>query len=133
MFTLRIRRTFVLLCALSLALPAPALAQQAQKFELTVDSIMRGPDLVGYEPTRDQKSVYFTRNNNLFVLALDGASLKQLTDIRTGGAQSAPGPLAQGGFGGRQRGAESADGTLPEAVATGLAAEDDQQGEAKPP
>ena len=33
--------------------------------------------------TRDQRSVYFTRQSNLYVLSLDGGSLEQLTDIRT--------------------------------------------------
>jgi dipeptidyl aminopeptidase/acylaminoacyl peptidase len=36
--------------------------------------------------TFDQKRIYFTRLNNLYVMSLDGGSLEQLTDIRTGGA-----------------------------------------------
>ena len=45
--------------------------------------------------TFDQKRIYFTRLNNLYVMSLDGGSLEQLTDIRTGGggrasASSAP-------------------------------------------
>jgi dipeptidyl aminopeptidase/acylaminoacyl peptidase len=32
--------------------------------------------------TRDQRRVYFTRQNNLYVLPLDGGPLEQLTDIR---------------------------------------------------
>ena len=32
--------------------------------------------------TRDQRSVYFTRQSNLYVMSLDGGSLEQLTDIR---------------------------------------------------
>jgi dipeptidyl aminopeptidase/acylaminoacyl peptidase len=36
--------------------------------------------------TFDQKRVYFTRQNNLYVMSLDGASLEQLTDIRPGGS-----------------------------------------------
>src|SRR5258708_25699412 len=35
--------------------------------------------------TFDQKRIYFTRQNNLYVMALDGGSLEQLTDIRLGG------------------------------------------------
>jgi dipeptidyl aminopeptidase/acylaminoacyl peptidase len=50
--------------------------------------------------TRDQKRVYFTRQNNLYLLSLDGGSLEQLTDIRAGGG----GGGAQAG--GRQGGAE---------------------------
>jgi dipeptidyl aminopeptidase/acylaminoacyl peptidase len=36
--------------------------------------------------TFDQKRIYFTRLNNLYVMSLDGGSLEQLTDIRSGGA-----------------------------------------------
>ncbi|MEW6736565.1 MAG: prolyl oligopeptidase family serine peptidase [Acidobacteriota bacterium] len=178
----------------SLFTPLASFAQQPAKFELTVDSIMRGPDLIGYDPTevrwsqdsqrvyfrwkqageprlkepdlyvvnrdgsglhklseveakqappatgelsldkrltvfvensdiylydhtkserrqitvtteaesdahftRDQKHIYFTRQNNLFLLALNGGSLRQLTDIRTSGAgnRSAGGEEAQ--------------------------------------
>ncbi|HEX8128034.1 MAG TPA: alpha/beta fold hydrolase [Pyrinomonadaceae bacterium] len=35
--------------------------------------------------TRDGRRVYFTRQNNLYVLSLDGGLLEQLTDIRVGG------------------------------------------------
>jgi dipeptidyl aminopeptidase/acylaminoacyl peptidase len=41
--------------------------------------------------TFDQKRIYFTRLNNLYVMSLDGGSLEQLTDIRIGGA---PAPSA---------------------------------------
>ncbi len=34
--------------------------------------------------TFDQQRIYFTRANNLYVMALDGGSLEQLTDIRIG-------------------------------------------------
>src|SRR5882724_1582700 len=34
--------------------------------------------------TYDQKHIYFTRQSNLYVMALDGGSLDQLTDIRIG-------------------------------------------------
>jgi len=49
--------------------------------------------------TFDQKSIYFTRQNNLFVMSLEGGSLEQLTDIRTttpgastAGATGSPAP-----------------------------------------
>ncbi|HEV8482590.1 MAG TPA: alpha/beta fold hydrolase [Blastocatellia bacterium] len=45
--------------------------------------------------TRDQRRIYFTRSNNLFVMSLDGGSLVQLTDIRTAGAT--PPPVIAGG------------------------------------
>jgi len=35
--------------------------------------------------TFDQKRIYFTRLSNLYVMSLDGGSLEQITDIRTGG------------------------------------------------
>jgi dipeptidyl aminopeptidase/acylaminoacyl peptidase len=73
--------------------------------------------------TRDQKHIYFTRQGNLYLLALDGGSLAQITDIRTGGAAepalargggAGGGGQRQGGGGGRggsaegqQRGTES--------------------------
>ena len=189
------RRALSALCLVSLLAPQLGLAQQpaAKRFELTVDSIMRGPALVGYAPadvrwsqdsrriyfrwkqaaeprlkemdtyvvnrdatglrkltedearqappssgelskdkrltvftdegdvflydhakgerrqltdtseaetnahfTRDQRRVYFTRQSNLYVLALDGGSLVQLTDIRAGVGGGGP----QGGAGG---------------------------------
>ncbi len=52
--------------------------------------------------TADQRRIYFTRQNNLYVIALDGGSLVQLTDIRTGGGGSS-GPQTAGGGGGAQR------------------------------
>ena len=60
--------------------------------------------------TRDQRSVYFTRQNNLYVMSLDGGSLEQLTDIRTGGGPpGAPNPAAgaQGAAGAATRTSES--------------------------
>lgn len=202
------RRACFSLCLLSLLIPSPIFSHsslaQAKKFELSVDSIMRGPDLVGYEPSRvywsqdsqrvyfrwkrageprlkdmdlyvvnrdgsglrkltedeaklapptlgelskdkkltvfaeegdifvydhtknerrqivattegentprfsaDQKSILFVRQNNLYSMALDGGSLVQLTDVRTGGAGASsnlpPPPFGTGGFGGGQR------------------------------
>ena len=52
--------------------------------------------------TRDGRAVYFTRQNNLFVLSLDGGSLEQLTDVRIGGG-AAEQRAAAGGTGGAQR------------------------------
>src|SRR5215813_13906696 len=48
--------------------------------------------------TFDQKRIYFTRLNNLYVMSLDGGSLEQLTDIRTGGAGpgASPTPTPRG-------------------------------------
>jgi dipeptidyl aminopeptidase/acylaminoacyl peptidase len=46
--------------------------------------------------TFDQKRVYFTRQNNLYVIALDGGSLEQLSDIRIGGGGAAPSATPKG-------------------------------------
>jgi dipeptidyl aminopeptidase/acylaminoacyl peptidase len=52
--------------------------------------------------TFDQKHIYFTRQNNLYVMALDGGLLEQLTDIRIGSAGGTSVATA-GGVGGAQR------------------------------
>jgi dipeptidyl aminopeptidase/acylaminoacyl peptidase len=49
--------------------------------------------------TRDQKHIYFTRANNLYVMSLETGSLVQMTDITTGGGAPAATPVAAGGFG----------------------------------
>ncbi|MFN0123356.1 MAG: S9 family peptidase [Blastocatellia bacterium] len=216
--TSSLRRILVYVSLVSLLLPGTGLPQQpaeaGRKFALTVDNIMRGPELVGYSPagvywsrdsqrvyfrwkqadaprlremdmyvvnrdgsglrklseeeaklappaggdlsrdkkwtlyndegdiwlydnvknerrqitkttdgennpqfTLDQKHISFTRANNLYVMALDGAGLTQLTDIRTGGAGDAPAVAFAGGggrFGGgggfRQGGGAGGDG-----------------------
>jgi dipeptidyl aminopeptidase/acylaminoacyl peptidase len=56
--------------------------------------------------TFDQKRIYFTRLSNLYVMALDGGSLEQLTDIRVGGAGGGVAPVAGGGGGGGGGGAQ---------------------------
>ncbi|HQZ95593.1 MAG TPA: prolyl oligopeptidase family serine peptidase [Pyrinomonadaceae bacterium] len=77
--------------------PLAANAQQAvpaKKFDLTIDNIMRGPDLVGYEPTGvrwspDSKKVYFSwkragepRNADIatYVVDADGSGLRKLSE-----------------------------------------------------
>src|SRR5262247_1842618 len=102
------RRSVVFLCLLALTSPAPAIARQTQptqkKFELTIESIMRGPDLVGYEPTRvywsqDSQRVYFRwkragearlKEPDLYVVNRDGGGLRKLSEEE---AKQAP-PLA---------------------------------------
>ncbi|HJZ68256.1 MAG TPA: DPP IV N-terminal domain-containing protein, partial [Blastocatellia bacterium] len=49
--------------------------------------------------TRDQKHIYFTRANNLYVMSLETGSLVQLTEITTGGAAPATVVAGGGGFG----------------------------------
>src|SRR5713226_7761294 len=54
--------------------------------------------------TRDQKHIYFTRANNLYVMSLETGSLVQVIDITTGGAAPAQQPVAGGGGFGRGQG-----------------------------
>src|SRR5262245_1992620 len=93
-----IRRSLVFLCLFALSIPASTFAQQPQstpkKFELTIDSIMRGPDLVGSEPTRvywsqDSRRVYFRwkragearlKEPDLYVVERDGTGLRKLSE-----------------------------------------------------
>jgi dipeptidyl aminopeptidase/acylaminoacyl peptidase len=46
--------------------------------------------------TFDQKHIYFTRQSNLYVMALDGGSLDQLTDIRIGAGAATPSATPKG-------------------------------------
>jgi dipeptidyl aminopeptidase/acylaminoacyl peptidase len=104
-------------CALLTALLLPqTFAQQTQptaasahRFELTVDSIMRGPDLVGYTPTgvywsQDSQRVYFRwkrageprlKENDLYVVNRDGTSLRKLSDEEARQAPPAAGELSK--------------------------------------
>src|SRR5207247_421108 len=86
-----------LLFAQKPATPAP------KSFELTVDSIMRGPRLVGYQPggvywSQDSQRVYFRwkqpdeprlKETSLYVVNRDGSGLRRLTDEE---AKQAPPP-----------------------------------------
>src|SRR5215218_3230824 len=85
--------------------PAPA----AKAFELTVDSIMRGPDLVGYQPAgvywaQDSRRVYFRwkrageprlKETELYVVNADGAGLRKLTEEEGRKAPPAAGELSK--------------------------------------
>lgn len=78
-------------------------------FELTVDSIMRGPDLVGYQPTgvywsQDNSRVYFRwkrageprlKEQDLYVVNADGSGLRKLTDEEARKAPPATGELSK--------------------------------------
>jgi dipeptidyl aminopeptidase/acylaminoacyl peptidase len=66
-------------------------ATASSRFELTVDSIMRGPDLVGYPPTAlrwsaDSQKLYFDWRKpgedeaSTYVVARDGGTPRKLTD-----------------------------------------------------
>jgi len=78
-------------------------AQTAGKFNLTIDNIMRGPQLVGYEPSQirwsgDNQLIYFQWKQaaqkedapmDTYVVHRDGSGLRKLSDDE---AKSAPPP-----------------------------------------
>jgi dipeptidyl aminopeptidase/acylaminoacyl peptidase len=85
--------------AISAQKPAPPGAQT--RFSLTVDSIMRGPDLVGWPPTSlrwsaDSRNLYFEwrkpgdKESSTYVIGRDGGEPKKLSDEE---AENAP-PVA---------------------------------------
>jgi dipeptidyl aminopeptidase/acylaminoacyl peptidase len=90
------RRALRALCVAVLLAPQLGLARQqpAKKFELTVDSIMRGPALVGYPPadvrwSQDSQKVYFRwkradeprlKEMDLYVVSRDATGLRKLTE-----------------------------------------------------
>jgi dipeptidyl aminopeptidase/acylaminoacyl peptidase len=79
---------------LIIALLIPSAAFSQQKFDLTVDNIMRGPGLIGYEPgavrwSQDSQRVYFrwkqsseprTKELDTYTVNRDGSGLKKLTE-----------------------------------------------------
>ncbi len=87
---------------------APALAQKPSpvpapgRLRLTVDSIMRGPALVGWPPTQlrwsaDSQTLYFSwrkpgdKSEALYAVARDGSSLRKLSDDEAATAPPASG------------------------------------------
>ncbi|MBL8187012.1 MAG: S9 family peptidase [Acidobacteria bacterium] len=92
------RRACFSLCIISLLIPSPIFSRsssaQTRKFELTVDSIMRANDLVGYEPSRpywsqDSQRLYFRwkragearlKEPDLYVVNRDGSGVRKLTE-----------------------------------------------------
>src|ERR1700738_5352749 len=109
------RYASVLLCVMSFIAPQVSLAQnrqappQPKPFQLTVDSIMRGPRLVGYPPTgvywsQDSQRVYFRwkqageprlKEMSLYVVNRDGSGLRRLTDEEAKQAPPANGELSK--------------------------------------
>jgi dipeptidyl aminopeptidase/acylaminoacyl peptidase len=109
------RYASALICLISFVAPQFALAQTrpsqpaAKAFELTVDSIMRGPRLVGYSPTgvywsQDSQRVYFRwkqadeprlKEASLYVVSRDGTGLRRLTDAEAKQAPPAGGELSK--------------------------------------
>jgi len=108
-----LRFSLLLVCIFSLLAPQFALAQRqtapAKPFELTVDSIMRGPRLVGYPPSgvywsQDSQRIYFRwkradearlKEASLYVVNRDGTGLRRLTDEEAKQAPPANGELSK--------------------------------------
>src|SRR2546430_14648294 len=114
MKTKQVRYEGFVFCALSLLAPQLAPAQKpstppAKPFQLTVDSIMRGPRLVGYPPTgvywsQDSLRIYFRwkqadeprlKETSLYVVNRDGSGLRRLTDDEAKQAPPANGDLSK--------------------------------------
>src|SRR5215510_210435 len=101
------------ICCISLLTGTLTVAQQespqTKKFELTVDSIMRGPRLVGYPPanpywSQDSQKVYFRwkqadeprlKETSLYVVNRDGTELRRLTEDEARLAPPANGELSK--------------------------------------
>src|SRR5256714_6734529 len=111
-----LRRAVCALCVVSLFVSQLAFAQQtpAQSppptgFELTVDSIMRGPRLVGYRRagvywSQDSQRVYFRwkqadeprlKEMSLYVVNRDGSGLRRLTEEESKQAPPPNGELSK--------------------------------------
>jgi dipeptidyl aminopeptidase/acylaminoacyl peptidase len=80
----------------------PARAAAPARVEMTIDSIMRGPDLVGYPPTAlrwsgDSKGLYFDwrkpgeEESSTYVVGRDGGEPRKLSDAETAEAPPANG------------------------------------------
>ncbi len=89
---------------------APAFAQSGnQKFNLTIDNIMRGPGLVGYEPravrwSGDSQRLYFDwkqasepreKDFDTYVVNRDGSGLRKLTEEEAKNAPPTNGDLTK--------------------------------------
>src|SRR5229473_8111061 len=114
MKTRHLRHAGLILCVMSLLAPQLVIAQRQsapppKPFELTVDSIMRGPRLVGYPPTgvywsQDSQRVYFRwkqadeprlKEMSLYVVNRDGTGLRRLSDDEARQAPPAGGELSK--------------------------------------
>jgi len=106
------RYVLAVLCLLSILASQLTLAQNStstKPFELTVDSIMRGPRLVGYPPTavywsQDSQRVYFRwkqadeprlKETSLYVVNRDGTGLRRLSEDQARQAPPANGELSK--------------------------------------
>lgn len=109
-----LRQTLLIYFLLLLLAPQVLFAQKrpdlpAKPFELTVDSIMRGPRLVGYPPSgvywsQDGQQIYFRwkradepriKEMSLYVVNRDGTGLRRLSDDEAKQAPPANGELSK--------------------------------------
>jgi dipeptidyl aminopeptidase/acylaminoacyl peptidase len=111
-----LRHAAVVICLVSFLSPQQIFSQKQQpqppspkKFDLTVDSIMRGPRLVGYPPSgvywsQDSQRVYFRwktpeeprlKEMSLYVVNRDGTGLRRLSDEEARQAPPAVGELSK--------------------------------------
>jgi dipeptidyl aminopeptidase/acylaminoacyl peptidase len=115
MKTEHLRRAGIVLCVLSFIFPQSILAQTkpasppSKPFQLTVDSIMRGPRLAGYPPagvywSQDSQRVYFRwkqadeprlKEMSLYVVNRDGTGLRRLSEDEAKQAPPANGELSK--------------------------------------
>src|SRR5690349_2535741 len=113
MQTKKLIRLTAALCTISILLPLAVPAQKqtanAKPIASTVDSIMRGPRLVGYPPSgvywsHDSQHVYFRwkqadeprlKEMSLYVVNRDGSGLRRLTDEEAKQAPPANGELSK--------------------------------------
>jgi dipeptidyl aminopeptidase/acylaminoacyl peptidase len=105
----RYASTLLLLFSLLSSVCAQKVESQPKPFELSVDSIMRGPRLVGYPPTgvywsQDSQRVYFRwkqageprlKEMSLYVVNRDGSGLRRLTDEEAKQVPPATGELSK--------------------------------------
>lgn len=91
------------------ASPKPANQPQKIGFQLTIDNIMRGPGLVGYEPRRvrwsgDSQHIYFewkqasdpiNKDYDTYVVGRDGSGLKKLSEAEAKDAAPFDGQMSK--------------------------------------
>src|ERR1043166_7086456 len=105
----RLTAGLLLITLVSLAAQQSRVHSQSKPFELTADSIMRGPRPVGYPPSvvycsQDSQRIYFRwkrpdeprlKEMSLYVVNRDGSGLRRLTDEEAKQAPPANGELSK--------------------------------------
>src|SRR5262249_45372589 len=106
----RMLRRILAILSIALILPLPQIqAQTPAKFELTIDNIMRGSEMIGTEPTRirwsqDSQRIYFNwkqpgepadKDPDLYMVNHDGSGLVKLSEKEAEKAPPADGELSK--------------------------------------